>query len=95
MIFPSLDGSFGGVAAVAVRWYALEIYVILFKSLFEIVGAFVVEDVESGSVAVGLESGVQGCPGFGEFAGLASFEGLGEDGVAVVVVEDHDVVVAA
>ena len=94
MVLPTLDGSFGCVAAVAVWGYALEIDVVFFECFFEIVGTFVIEDVESGSVAVGLEFGVQGCPGFGEFAGLASFEWLGKDGIAVVVVENHYVVIA-
>ena len=34
---------------------------------------------------------MQFCPGGGQLAGLASFERLGEDGIAVIVVEDHNV----
>jgi hypothetical protein len=76
-------------------WDALEINVVFAESFFELVGAFVVKDVETGSVAVGLEPCVQCGPGGGEFAGLASFDGLGENGIAVKIVEDHHGGIAA
>jgi hypothetical protein len=49
-----LYGSFCGVAAVNVRWDALEIHFILGERLFKVVGTFVVEDVKSGCIAIGL-----------------------------------------
>jgi hypothetical protein len=73
MVFPGLDGSFGGVAAVAVRRDTLEVDVVFFKSLLELVRAFVIEDVEVGCISVGLEPGVEGCPGIGELTCLTSF----------------------
>jgi hypothetical protein len=57
-VFPSLDCALSGVATVAVRRHSLEIDLIFLEGLFEFIGAFIVEDVEIGSVAVGLEWGV-------------------------------------
>jgi hypothetical protein len=64
---PSLDGPFGCVAAVAMRRDALlENNIMLFERSFELIGAFVVQDVEFG--AVGLETCVQAYPVFCVFA---------------------------
>jgi hypothetical protein len=52
MVFPGLYRAFSGVSAMAVGWYALETDAVLEEGLFEVVGAFIVEDVERGSVAV-------------------------------------------
>ena len=95
MIFPCLDCAFGGVAAVAVGRDALEVDVIFLEGFLEFVGAFVVEDVKGGRVAIGLKARVQAGPGGYDFARLACFQRMGEDGVAVVIIEDHDVLVAA
>ena len=86
MIFPCLNGAFGGVSTVAVRRDALEIDVVLFEGFLEFIGALVVKDVKFGCEAVVLQFFVKLGPGGGELAGLARFEGLGEDGVAVIVV---------
>jgi hypothetical protein len=37
---------------------------------------------------------MEGGPGMSELAGLAGFDGLGEDCVAIIVVEHHDIIVA-
>ena len=71
MIFPCLDSAFGGVAAVAVGRDALEVDVVFLEGFFEFVGAFVVDNVEGGSVAIGLEAFVQGRPRGCDFACLA------------------------
>ncbi len=78
----------------AVRRDKLEVDVVFFESFFELVGAFVVENVELGGIAMALESGMEAGPCGCELAGLTGLEGLGEDGVAVVIVEYHDVIVA-
>lgn len=95
MILPCLNGPFGGVAAVAVWRDSLEVNVVLLEGLFHFVGALVVENVEYRCVAIRLEVGMELFPGLGEFAGLAGFQRRGEDSVAVIIIEDHDVVVAA
>ena len=85
MILPSLDGSFGCIASVAIRWDSLEGYIVFPEGFFEFIRAFIVEDVEFGWKSVRLELGVQTGPGVGQLASLASFEGFGKDCVAVVV----------
>ena len=47
-----LDGSFGCVALVAMRWDSLEGKAIFPESLFEFVGAFIVKDVDFGGISV-------------------------------------------
>ena len=58
-------------------------------------GAFVVEDVESGSRAVLLEMVLARYPGFGDFQDLLVLQKVGLDGVGVVVVEDEFILVFA
>ena len=55
VVLPGLDGSFGCVASVAMRWESLEGNAIFLESLFEFVGAFSVEDVEFGGISVQME----------------------------------------
>jgi len=43
--FPRLDGALGGVPAVDMWRYALEGNVIFGEGLFDVVGAFVIDDV--------------------------------------------------
>jgi hypothetical protein len=75
------------------RWDALEINVVFLECLFKFIGALIVKDMEVWGVAMGLQFGVQLGPASGELGGLACLEGLGKDGVAIIVVEDHDIVV--
>ena len=58
MILPSLDGSFGCIASVAIWWDLLGGDVVFPKCFFEFVGAFIVEDVEFGCISVRLELGI-------------------------------------
>ena len=48
MIFECVDRTFGGVAAVGVRGNKLEVNVLLAEIFLHVVGALVIEDVESG-----------------------------------------------
>jgi hypothetical protein len=43
MVFPSLDGSFGGVSAMAMRGHSLVVDSVFLEGFLEFVGAFVVE----------------------------------------------------
>ena len=74
---------------------ALGVNVFLLEGFLEFVGAFVIENVEGGRVAIELKARVQAGPGGCDLACLACFQRMGEDGVAVVIIEDHDVLVAA
>ena len=55
MALPCLDGSLGGVSAMAVRGDSLEVDFVFFECFLELVGAFVVEDVQRGRMSVVLE----------------------------------------
>jgi hypothetical protein len=92
MVPPSLDCLFGGVTLVAVRRDELETNVIFCGRLFEFLRAFVFKNVEFRGIAMYLESGVEAGPGVGEFASLTGLERLGEDGVTVVIVENHHII---
>ena len=94
MGLPGLDGAFGGVTEVTVGWHALEGDVVLEECLFEVGGAFVVDDVELGDGAVVAEKLVAGGPGGGDVLGLSAGKGACEDGVGVEIVQDEDVLVA-
>ena len=54
VVFPGLDCSFCGIAAVAVRRDALVLYVVFLEGIAEVCRAFIVQDVEFGGVAVAL-----------------------------------------
>ena len=58
MVFPCLDGSFGGVAAVTVGRNALKIDVVFGERCFDFRRTLVVDDVEFGCVSVGVEESV-------------------------------------
>ena len=73
----------------------MESDVVLFEGSFEFVGAFIVEDVELWGIFVGLELLMETGPGGGQFAGLVGLEWFRKDDVAVIVVEDHAVIVTA
>jgi hypothetical protein len=74
MVFPSLDGSFGGVSAMAVRGHSLAVDSIFLEGFFEFVGAFVVKHVQRGRIPVVFKFLVQLCPGSCELACLAAFQ---------------------
>lgn len=54
VVLPSLNCSFGCVAAVTVWWDDLEIDVMFGEGSLDVGGAFVVDDMKFGCVAVGL-----------------------------------------
>jgi hypothetical protein len=96
MILPGLDGSFGRVATMMdVRRDALEIDLVFLEGVLEVFRTFVVKNMKIWGVAVELESCVQCSPSFGEFAGLPSLEWLGEDRIAIIMIENHYVVVSS
>jgi hypothetical protein len=95
MVLPSLDCSFSGVTSVAVRRDELETNVIFFERLFEFLRAFVVKNVEFRGIAMHLEPGVEAGPGVGEVASLMGLERLGEDGVTVIIVENHHIIITS
>ena len=68
VVLPCLDVSFGGVAAMAVRRDSLEVNIASLEGLFELIGAFIVEDVQFWCMAICLEFFLQFCPAVGKLA---------------------------
>ena len=94
MILEGLDRAFGGVATMSMRWHQLEFYFGFVEESLQQGGYFIVEDVEFRSesavdevVAQLFEGCLQGGVG-------TIFDGFGEHGIAVIIAEDHDVLVA-
>ncbi len=95
MVLPGLDGSFSGIAAMDVGWHEFELDLVFAEGFAEIFGAFIVQDVEAWGVSIVSEFEEQLSPGLGEFCGLSSFGRPGKDKVSVVIIHDHDVLVAS
>lgn len=94
MIFKRANGTFGGVAAVDGWWRKLEVYIFGGKEVLEKAGGFIVQTLEPRTQSGFAESGVKSLKGGKNSGCLTVFERLYEDGVAVVVVEYHDIVIA-
>ena len=94
MVFPGLDCSFGGVGTMDVRWNELEGDIVFLEGFLEFVGAFVVQYVHLGGISIYLKFTVQVGPSFGELSSGSGLERSGEDRVAIIFIQDHDVVVA-
>ncbi len=77
-----------------VWWHELERYLFVVEELFEYFGCFIVQALKFGSEAFGDKFLVQLFVAAEELLGGAVAERLCQDGVAIVVVEDHDIVVA-
>ena len=94
VILECANCTFGSVAAMCIWGDKLEVDIVFAEGFLHGTGAFVVEDVESGSRTVLLEMSVARFPGFGDFQGLPVPQELGVDGVGVVVVEDGYILVS-
>ena len=95
LILECANHMFGVVATMCIWGDKLEVNIIFAEGLLHGPGAFVVEDVESGSCTVLLEMFVARFPGFGDIQGLPVLQKLGVDGVGVVVLEDKYTLVSA
>jgi hypothetical protein len=92
MVLPSLDCLMGGLTSITVRQDEVQGNVKFFECLFEFLRAFATKNVEFRGIAMHLERGVEADPGSGELASLRGLEWLGEDGAAVVIVENHHII---
>ncbi len=90
-----LDGLFGHVATVIVRWDQLVSHFVVANFLLEIGRALIVEDVSSGGNAGASQSVNECLVCANHFARCAILHRLLEDPVTVGVRKDHDVLVAA
>ena len=95
VVFPDADGAFGRILTMIVGWDELELYVLGAHKLLERGAALVVQFLELGfETAVG-QIGVEFGVGPQELLFGAVFDGFGEDCGGIVVVDDHDVLVAS
>jgi hypothetical protein len=96
MIFQSSDGTFGGVDSMFMRRNALELDFVFQEGCFEILGTFVVKDMEFRRVSLLDEQFVGGLPCIAnDGCGLAIGNGDGMDVVGILMVENEEVVVAS
>ena len=95
VIFECADGTFGGVVAVGVWGYKLEVNILFVEGYLHGVGALVVKDVESGGCTMMAFVSVACRPGCSDLQVLAVFENVGVGGVGVVVIEDENVFIPA
>lgn len=94
MIFERADGALGGVASMNSGWDELEVDGFVFHELFHLVGALVVEALDFGLKACLDEAGMDEFVGSEDGGSCPVWHGFCVDGIAVVVVEDEDVIVA-
>jgi len=94
VVLKSADTTFGCIAAVDVWGYKLVVDRFCLHKVLEDFGAFVIEALELGAMACFDEHGMERFVGFENAFSSARCHGFGNDSVAVVIVEDHDVVVA-
>ena len=94
MIFEGPNGTFCTVCSMFFGRHSLEGNVVLGKGIFQFVGAFVVENMESWSMALSNEDFVGLLPGIADAGGLTIGKRLGMDGVGVLMIENKDVVIA-
>ena len=94
MVFEGSDGAFGSIAAMDARWGELEVDRLVPQELLEGDGAFVVEALELGAKAGSAEALVEGLEASEDGRGMAARDGFSKDAIAVVVVDDNQVVIA-
>ena len=94
MVFEGADGPFSVVAAMDVRGYQLEFRVLLMEVIFQGLAAFIVEGVQEQLAAVANKFVVDMFVGFENGGTPTVGDSPNVDRVAVVVVEEKDVVVA-
>jgi hypothetical protein len=73
----------------------LELDVIIGKSIFPILGAFVVQDVQIARMTLTSEQQVRLFPGVANASSFVIWDGNRVDGICVLVVQNKEVVVAA
>jgi hypothetical protein len=95
VIFERADGPFGGVNTVFVRGNSLEGNALREKGVFEILGAFVVKNMKSGSVTLMNKCGMGGEPSITNAGTFTRRDSDGVNRVRVLMIKDKEVVVAA
>ena len=89
------DGAFSGISEVQVRWNKMESDAGVLHDLFEAGWKLVIEHLKVRSKTTFEEVSVEGGVSADEFVLAARFEWLCDDGITVIVIEDHEVFAAA
>ena len=63
VIFKGPNGTFCGIDPVPLWWYSLESHIMFGKCIFDVLGEFVIQDVQNGFVAMVGKSFMQFLPG--------------------------------
>ena len=95
VILEGADGAFGGIAAVDSGRGELKVNFFFAEELFQGFGAFIVETLEERTQTGGAQFGMDGLKSGKDGGACAVFDGFGEDAVAVVVIDDYQIVVAS
>ena len=94
MVLKGLDGPFGCIAAMDCGWCLLEFDILVVDMVLEEAGAFIVKHVELDGEASTYESIVHCCKGLEVGLCCSVDHRFSMNRVAVIVVEDEEVVVA-
>jgi hypothetical protein len=95
VIFECPNGAFSSVDSMFFWRNTLKLDVILGKGIFQILGAFVVQDVQIGRMTLTSEQQVRLFPGIANASSFAIWDGNRVDGICVLLVQDKEIVVAA
>ena len=95
VILVIMDRSFGSVGAMEVRRDKLEIDALLMHEPLQADRAFIIHNLEERADTAVTEVGVEDLIGTAKFLRAALLEGFNQDGIAVMVKEDHEVFAVA
>jgi len=95
MIFKCVDGAFGNIATMDVLQHQLKINIHCCKEVLEGSGCFVVQVLKAWSKSSPTEVCMEHLEGHQDGVGVAILEWLCQYGIAVMVIEDHDVIIAS
>jgi hypothetical protein len=93
VVLVGADGPFRGIYSMFLGWYFLILDVVLFEGLLEIIGAFVIENVKIGWMAVADENLMGGFLGVSDVCSLSIGNWDSMDGVCVLVIKNKQVIV--
>lgn len=95
MALEGLDDRFSGVAVVDMGWRKLEVNIMVSEEFAEVGGGFVVKLLEARLEATGDKYIIHNLVGGADSLPGSVLHGFSDDGVAVMVVDDEEVVVVA
>jgi hypothetical protein len=95
VILEGADGAFSSIAAVDSWWGKLKVNFFFAEELFQWFGAFNVETLEKRTQSGGAQFGMDDLKSGKDGGACAFFDGFGEDAVAVIIIDNYQIVVAS